>query len=205
MVLPILVVLDGITVPEAKRIVSDVAAMYLTMNVTLAATYAPLSLKADGVARDGQPTHAISAALDAVQKRYPRPPAGAVLVHLLTAKDLVEDNNPQRDGTDQILGMADCIGGVRFVGEQFSVSEGRYRFAKAGAPDDLIVIGMAHEMGHLLGAQHHYGNCVEGRTRTPLFTGSCTAMSEFGPANSEIFGTFERSVLRGYADLVGTH
>ncbi len=202
--LPILVLLDGIPVPEAKRIVRDVNAMYGKMNIALTATYAPFPLKADGAAVDRQPTYGALAALKAVQKRYPRPPGDAALVHLLSAKDLLDDNNPQRDGTDRVAGIADCIGGVRLVGEQFSVSEGRYRFSRPNDPDDFHVIAMAHEVGHLFGAQHHYGNCSEGRTSTPGFAGSCTAMSQFAPVNAEIFGTFERQVIRGYADLVGT-
>ena len=114
--LPILVLLDGIPVPEAKRIVRDVNAMYGKMNIALTATYAPFPLKADGAAVDRQPTYGTLAALKAVQKRYPRPPGDAALVHLLSAKDLLDDNNPQRDGTDRVAGIADCIGGVRLVG-----------------------------------------------------------------------------------------
>ncbi len=59
----------------------------------------------------------------------------------------------------------------------------------------------AHELGHLMGAHHHYGNCGEG---APSVQGGgptpCTVMF---PAmirmNAGNFGTFEGAVVRGHA------
>jgi len=59
------------------------------------------------------------------------------------------------------------------------------------------MIAMTHEIGHLLGAQHHYGNCTEGRTPVPG-SGWCTVMFP-SVLNANVFGTLEAAVVRGYA------
>ncbi|MDQ4125766.1 MAG: hypothetical protein M3134_09230, partial [Actinomycetota bacterium] len=61
---------------------------------------------------------------------------------------------------------------------------------------------MAHELGHLLGAHHHYGNCVEGGRSTegggePSL---CTLMWTVNVAYVGLeFGSLETAVIRGHA------
>ncbi|MGH2740602.1 MAG: hypothetical protein ACRDH6_09005, partial [Actinomycetota bacterium] len=59
----------------------------------------------------------------------------------------------------------------------------------------------AHEIGHLLGAHHHYANCIEalpsGALRGDL--GPCTTMSPYTFMFSSTFGTVEEAFIRDYA------
>jgi hypothetical protein len=89
-----------------------------------------------------------------------------------------------------------------YAGGNLAISESRWRGHDPKLADDGHVVLMAHELGHLLGAQHEHGNCHEGRTSPPLVhAGSCTAMVALNPAvQAEVFGSVERAVLRGYAE-----
>ena len=98
-------------------------------------------------------------------------------------------------------GMADCIGGVAFADQAFAF--GSIDYATEGlVPQPLVNEGFvaAHELGHLLGAHHHYSNCAEalpsGATRTDL--GPCTTMFPLATGISGTFGLLERSFIRHY-------
>ncbi len=97
-----------------------------------------------------------------------------------------------------VAGLADCIGGVRYAHRAFSFSEGTGQYARNG---DLTGLIAAHEIGHLMGAHHHYGNCGEGM---PLMQRGgptvCTVMFPlFIRLNAGNFGTLEGAVVRGHA------
>lgn len=196
--LAVLVLLDGIGTAEGRRLVAGVQEAYAPLGIVVRPTFRPVRLRADGRAADGQATGGAFALLDQVRATVPEPPPGFDLVHVLTSKDVVDDAAPRRDGTDELVGVASCVGGIRYDGQEFALSEARFRFHRPG-PDDIHVIGMAHEMGHLLGAHHHYGNCAEGRTRDVGNSGSCTVMFAIAVLNSARFGTLEGLVVRGYA------
>lgn len=199
--LDLLVLLDGVSKKEAQAIVTSAQQSYDPLNVTLKATYKRFTVKSDGTAADGQPTRAARSLLDEIAAAYGSPPEGIDVVHLLTSKDLLDDENPNRDGTDATGGEAACVGGIRLDGQQFSVSEARFRFAAENDPaDDFHAIAFAHEIGHLLGAHHHYGNCAEGRVVNPAGQGSCTVMFPLAALNSARFGTLESRVIAGYAE-----
>ena len=68
---------------------------------------------------------------------------------------------------------------------------------------DVSALIAAHEIGHVLGAHHHYGNCgenvspsaaTERREVTP-----CTVMDQTLFYSSNRFGQLEGAVVRGHA------
>jgi hypothetical protein len=199
--LGVLVLLDGIRLPKAKALVSRAQASYRPLNIRLAATFETVVIRPDGKAADGQPTAGKDYLLANMRRIRPTLPAGIDVVHLLTAKDIVETTNPNREGTDELAGYSACVGGIRYAGQQYSMSEAKFRYASQNDPkDDFSSIAMAHEIAHLLGAQHHYGNCVEGRTHSPGGFGSCTVMFPVAALDSARFGSLESRVIRGYAE-----
>lgn len=100
-------------------------------------------------------------------------------------------------------GFADCIGGVRLADRAFAF--GSLDYAVEGAvPSPTADEGViaAHELGHLLGGQHHYSSCAEalpsGATRGEV--APCTTMSPLAATASPTFGLVERSYLRYYVE-----
>ena len=99
-------------------------------------------------------------------------------------------------------GYADCIGGIRFADRAFAF--GSVDYATEGVvPSPTVNEGViaAHEIGHLLGAHHHYGNCVEPQPFAALRgdPNPCTTMWPTAAAASSTFGLLERSFIRSYA------
>lgn len=127
-----------------------------------------------------------------------RRPPGADVVYVFTEQDI------QSGGNFGVAGQADCIGGVRNAPDAFAVGEiygvdgfriGPLKFYE-GASSKII----GHEIGHLMGAHHHYGNCVEGAlSLATLAPGPCTLMSPLLDVLAPNFGTLEASVIRGHA------
>ena len=127
-------------------------------------------------------------------------PAGSDVVLVLTSKNI------EADGAEQVVGMADCIGGVAFAENAFAVSEVQAEDAVPFGPvtlfSDLWAKVAAHEIGHLLGAHHHYANCVEGNTDIATGDGSpCTLMINDVGLASLGFSTLNGTVVRGHAEV----
>lgn len=104
-------------------------------------------------------------------------------------------------------GVAACIGGVRSPDRAFANSQLTYKtegvVALRKVPPALLA---AHEIGHLLGAQHNQSNCAEAvpqQASAPASDGSfgpCTIMGPLAYQDSETFSTLERNTVRAYVN-----
>ena len=126
-------------------------------------------------------------------------PEGSDVVYVLTDQDI-----QLPDLGYIVAGLADCIGGVRYPGRAFAVGE-----IAASIPIGPVTFYYeatakiaAHEIGHLMGAHHHYQNCVEG-IPTELVEACepspCTLMTNAVDFQSLNFGQIEAAVVRGHA------
>lgn len=97
-----------------------------------------------------------------------------------------------------LAGVADCLGGIRYDNRAFSFSEGSGEYQEG--PRDLSWLIASHEIGHVMGAHHHYGNCGQGSPLTQENETPCTVMFPAMIAwNAGNFGTLEGAVVRGHA------
>ncbi|MDQ4095171.1 MAG: M12 family metallo-peptidase [Actinomycetota bacterium] len=127
-------------------------------------------------------------------------PRGFDIVYTLTDLDMTAPGLGRA-----VAGQADCIGGVRYDRHAFAVGEiSQYENLEFGpltfyyAATSKIA---SHEIGHLMGAHHHYQDCVEG-IPTEAEHGEpspCTLMSNFVDFQSLNFSVVEGAVVRGHA------
>ena len=127
-------------------------------------------------------------------------PAGFDIVYTLTDLDITAPGLGSA-----VAGQADCIGGVRYDRHAFAVGEvSAYEDLRIGpitfyhAATSKIT---SHEIGHLMGAHHHYQDCVEG-IPTEIEEGEpspCTLMTNFVDFQSLNFSVLEGAVVRGHA------
>jgi hypothetical protein len=127
-----------------------------------------------------------------------RPP-GSDIVYVLTDLDMTAPGLG-----NLVAGLADCIGGVRYPNRAFAVGEiaedipiGPVTFYYEATAKIA-----AHEVGHLMGAHHHYQNCVEGIPTELVEAGEpspCTLMTNFVDFQSLNFGQIEGLAVRGHA------
>lgn len=92
---------------------------------------------------------------------------------------------------DQDTGFAQaaCIGGAGISAYGYSFSPLQWERDYPSFHTRVI----AHEFGHLFSAHHHYGNEVEGPLATIMIQG-------YTPGAKPVFGTLEKSVIRGWAE-----
>lgn len=125
-------------------------------------------------------------------------PSGSDLVYVLTSKDLTNG------GDTGLAGLADCIGGVRFAHHAFAVGEAvgidEFPIGPFTLEVDAHAEIAAHEVGHLMGAHHHYANCVEGNLQgEPNDLSPCSLMFNFVDFQSLNFSQVNNTVVRGHA------
>ncbi len=188
--LDVAVLLDGVDVGLANLIMTRAAESYAPLGVTLTVTEYQ---EVDFTGTEG-------AALIQQAKDYydGERPAGSDLVYVLSDQDLTNG------GDAGLAGLADCIGGVRFADRAFAVGEAVGIEETTIGPFRLLVDAhpeiAAHELGHLMGAHHHYANCIEGQLQGDADDLSpCSLMFNFVDLQSLNFALVNVGVVRGHA------
>lgn len=176
--LDVLLLLDGVNDLTVRNVVPVAAATYEPLGIALRVVGTrPVAFK-------GRTADELLDQAKAVVGG--RRPGGVDIVMLVTGKNIIGSG----EGT---VGVADCIGGVRFAERAFAVTEVFGRSEDTGRT-------MAHEIGHLLGAHHHYANCVEGNASALNELTPCTLMFNYVNYASREFSQLNGGVVRGYAE-----
>ncbi|HEV2756579.1 MAG TPA: zinc-dependent metalloprotease family protein [Actinomycetota bacterium] len=191
--LDVLVLLDGVPIERGHEVMTKTAEAYAPLDISLDYRFEEVAFEPEEPATDTSRSKSDSMVLleDAKKWTLGARPADADAVYVLTAKNIPE-----------AAGRADCIGGVRYPQRAFAVGEDLpYEgfdglFYKNGTAK---IVG--HEIGHLMGAHHHYANCAQGTPGAVEEVGPtpCTLMFNFVDFMSLIFNNLEGSVVRGYA------
>jgi hypothetical protein len=194
--LDVFVILDGVPQADAEAIFAKAARSYAPLNIQLRAVrFVTHTFATDEAAA------IIAGAKSLVGGKRP---ADVDIVEILTSKDI------QQLGRTEVAGLADCIGGVAHDDRAFVVAEARTEENVLVGPVmvsvDATANVTAHEVGHLMGGQHHYGNCVEGVQGSDVHddegyveASPCTLM--FNAANflGPNFSTLNAAIVRSHA------
>jgi hypothetical protein len=190
--------LDGTDPARAREVMAKAAESYAPLGIDLTLhSMRPVtiqSIESSAIIEEGKQASAGGV-----------PPAGVDVVVVFTNKDMQAYDPSGQAAT--VIGQADCLGGIRYPTHSFAVVTDVSGIEKdEHVPGFFLNIDaaaetLAHEIGHLMGAHHHYGNCVEGN----LTSGGdgdvspCTLMFPAVNGASLNFGTFEGVVVRGHA------
>jgi hypothetical protein len=210
-IVDVLVLLDGVTQAQGAAAIKDAKRAYQPIGIDLRPRYAAVNVQSDGSTEgaDGKQwqtassTRAMTVAKNAVGGKAP---AGVEVVYLLTAKELYTgDDQPDDESRSYALaGLADCIGGIAYRHRAFAIGE---RLTLGEQPEGISVADhlpgkiLAHEVGHLLGAHHHYANCIENvpAAATRPATDVCTLLFNDVSVVSLHFSAVNRAIVRGHA------
>lgn len=185
------VLLDGVSAERGRAVMRRAAKAYAPHGIVMRSSFESVRLTGD------DPVWLIQQAKHHFGGRAPK---GTDVVYVLTSEDL-------NDATlgRAVAGMADCIGGVRYRQYAFAVGENFADENEPLGPLNLNVYASAkvagHEIGHLLGAHHHYANCAEGipSETSQREASPCTLMFNSVDLSSLYLGALEASVVRGHA------
>jgi predicted Zn-dependent protease len=194
--LSVRVLLDGVSGARGSEVFQVARRSYSALNIRLLPSFQSVSFGGN----DAQGLIDQAKGLFGGQR-----PAGADLVYVLTSKDIASG------GSNAVAGLADCIGGVAFPARAFAVGE-NFSGADASAVGPLFLARnlsgkvAAHELGHLMGAHHHYANCVEGLLKESVLSelSPCTLMFNAVDLSSINFSTLNGLVVRGHAESYAT-
>lgn len=189
-----MVLLDGVARERARHIMDTAASSYAPLNIQL--TYR--------LREESFDTNNADAIIQGAKDLFGGVrPNGFDVVYVVTTKDI------ESGGNTAVAGLADCIGGVRFPDTAFAVGEDFGAETDAGRPLGPFThtvqgsaVVAAHEIGHLMGAHHHYGNCVEGIAPLDLLKlelTPCTLMFNAVNFASLPFAALNSTVVRGHA------
>lgn len=109
------------------------------------------------------------------------------LAEYWNARDVERDLVHLVSGHDHGVAEANCVGGV-------GDPEVAYTFTPLPWDERFAVFhtnAMAHEVGHIFSAHHHYGNHVESEGATIMIQG-------YTPGLHPLFSSLSKSVMRGY-------
>jgi len=200
--LSVYLLLDGTSATVAQQVMARAAESYRPLNISLVLK-GTKSVTYDTTVSD----QLIAAAKTTTGGK---PPKGIDLVGVFTTKEM----QAATGGAGTVVGQADCIGGIRWDDTSFFVvSDIRdIENPSTGTTGTLNSLGlnpnvdataevMAHEIGHLMGAHHHYANCVEGNLTSagPSDVSPCTLMFPAVNFASLNFAALEGSTVRGHA------
>ena len=141
------------------------------------------------------------AAINTAKDQYGgKRPNGTDIVYVLSDRDLT--NN----GDSSLAGLADCIGGVTYPSRAFATGELQPNAEfSLGVPfyREYTAKVAAHEVGHLMGAHHHYQAC--GHYAATNYAdgngaGACTLMTNFVDFVTFPFSPTNQVVVRGHAE-----
>ena len=200
--LSVLMLLDGTSADVAKQVMARAAESYKPLNINLVLK-GTKAITIDTTVSD----QIIQAAKNAVGGK---PPKGIDIVGVFTNKEM----QAATGGAGTVVGQADCIGGIRWDDTSFFVASDirDIENPSTGTTGTLNSMGLnpnvdaaseviAHEIGHLMGAHHHYANCVEGALTSagPGDVSPCTLMFPAVNFASLNFAALEGSTVRGHA------
>lgn len=200
--LSVLMLLDGTSADVAKQVMARAAESYKPLNINLVLK-GTKAITIDTTVSD----QIIQAAKNAVGGK---PPKGIDIVGVFTNKEM----QAATGGAGTVVGQADCIGGIRWDDTSFFVASDirDIENPSTGTTGTLNSMGLnpnvdaaseviAHEIGHLMGAHHHYANCVEGALTSagPSDVSPCTLMFPAVNFASLNFAALEGSTVRGHA------
>jgi hypothetical protein len=171
------ILLDGVGKAKAGRAVKAMRRAYGPLGIRVAPSYEKVHFQGSD-----------AAGLTRQAKRHygGKRPRGTDIVYTMTSKDITAAGVLG----DDVAGLADCIGGVRFPRRAFAVGE------VPGGVKDGPGKTMAHEVGHLLGGHHHYTS-PEG-----LLAPDPSLLDLMGPSLSLIslrFSTLNSLMVKGHA------
>ena len=201
--LSVMLLLDGTDATAAQQVMARAAESYREWGIDL------VLKKTKGVAFTSLLSDQLIA--DAKTAVGYVPPRGIDLVGVFTNKTM---QAVTATGVGTVVGQADCIGGIRYDQHSFFVvsdirasenpttgNTGTLNSLGLNLNVDATAEVMAHEIGHLMGAHHHYANCVEGNLTSagPSDVSPCTLMFNAVNGTSLNFGTLSGAVVRGHA------
>ncbi len=200
--LSVMMLLDGTDAAVAQQLIARAAESYRPLNIDLV-----LKKTKTVTFNTSVSTEILTAAKNTVGGK---PPKGIDIVGVFTNKEMQSATG----GAGTVVGQADCIGGIRWDETSFFVASDirNIENPQTGTTGTLNSMGLnpnvdaaseviAHEIGHLMGAHHHYANCAEGMLTSagPGDVSPCTLMFPAVNFASLNFAALEGAVVRGHA------
>lgn len=200
LVLEVLILLDGPTLEEAREVLDRAADSYSPLGIKLRPKYEVVDFEPERATADTESSHYRRLVQDAKDHTVGERPPDVDLVYVMTTKDI-----------EGAAGFADCIGGVRYPNRAYSVGEFYEKEVLSFGANfyvDRNAETLSHELGHLMGAHHHYANCGQGagaddvENREPA---PCTLMFNFLDFTSINFSVINSAVVTGHTEAFASN